>query len=168
MNLRYVLAFALGLMCIGHRAVAADQALSFPEQHFQCTVPGDWKVSHPADPGFALQAQRADRGTFLVHAKPAEIERVDVPGFINSYKSKLLKDGHEIVSEDTQPFRGSPAYSCLFRKMIGASFVYTHSINFIANKTRYSLNFALRGNGDPLADPDFKNILDSIALPGAS
>jgi len=167
MNLRYFLALALGLICIGPCAAAPDQVLVFQDQHFQCTIPGDWNVSRPAARGFALEAKRADAGTFFLHAEPAESERVDVPAFMNAYKNKLLRDGHEIVSEDTAPFRGFPAYSCLFRKMMGVSMVYTHSINFIVNHTRYSLNFSLRGNGDPLAIPDFKNILDSVALPGA-
>jgi hypothetical protein len=161
--LRALFLLIVAVMVVGKCAAAPDQQIVFKDENFQCQVPGDWAVAHTDVPKFAFDAQRPDFGTFLVHATPTQIERVDVLPFMTAFKAKLVRDGHEILSEDTNPFKGCPAYSCSFRKIIEGNMVYSHCINFVAGKIRYSIAMA-QEKSDPFSSPDFQAILTSFTI----
>jgi hypothetical protein len=139
-----------------------SRTITFEEQNCSCKIPYNWKLKD--NPLFTIEAHRFFGGTFCMTAKPAPPSlTMETPAFEDGVKSQVQTDGFEILSENHDPFQGHPAYSYTMRKVINGKNIYTHSINFVAEKFLYDLVTA-KANSDPVEDAQLKAVVDSFSL----
>jgi hypothetical protein len=159
----------LGLLVLAAPAIAsgndpAFQTLTFAEPHCSFSIPRAWTLKPKSK--YLFEAQRSDHATLLVTAYPVGPEfRVDNPDFAILLKTKMISEGHEILSEDRTPFQDRTAYSVTMRAVISHFLVFSHMTIFVDNGFRYIIATSLK-NSDPSKDPELTAAADSFQLIG--